>query len=165
MSSYILHWKFNLVKTRGEESKWLQPYSLVSGNVPGSILYLTFRLWRLYLAWKQSPRYKDGKCDIWFMTRKWHHHSRDFITFSSDILGLTSADCPRSLLHPLMTVVCCLSFSLEGGIWCWCSVTLLWVSAPKCPSDHFCLSTLVCLDELAHLKSVKQPGLDTFVKL
>lgn len=129
--------------------------------------FYTWHLDRKDFIWqrKQRPRYKDGKCDIWFMTRKWRHHSRDFITFSSDTLWLTSADCPRSLLHPLMTVVRRLSFSLKGGIWCWCNVMLVWVSDPKCPSDHFCLSTLVCLVELAHLKSVKQSGLDTSVKL
>lgn len=103
MSSYILHWKFNIVGTRCQRSKGFKQYSLVSGIARGSISTPTLSSWDSNI---------NGKCDICFMTRKWHHYFRDFITFtrscpksptphptphnSSDILGLTSVDAPRA---------------------------------------------------------------------
>lgn len=126
MSSYIRQWKLNIVEAKCQRSKWFKQYSLVSGMVRGSICAWDRDykdLFGLESSWGSNI---NGKCDICFTTRKWHHHSRDFITFSrswpktaatshsSEILGLTLSMPP--VLHPLMMVVCCLSFSLKGGI-------------------------------------------------
>lgn len=109
MSSYIRQWKLNTVEAKCQRSKWFKQYSLVSGMVRGSICAWDRDykdLFGLESSWGSNI---NGKCDICFTTRKWHHHSRDFITFSrswpktspstshsSDILGLTSVDAPSA---------------------------------------------------------------------